>query len=721
MMGDTGGRQRTREEHNDRVLLVSRIVWDNVVQWLLPSSRRSWSTPPPDLTREHCVTLARVGEGVFPLVPRVCRLILSRTHKYYTALGAAAEAGASSCLCWLLKSHNSNNNTERSNFSTEEVKEKRELMCVLDGLCCGGHSEMAQALVDYHHGGGILPGITWRKQERSDPERRTPGFWYSGRSSGSGGGESDPGTRVERRGVDWDLAYHVKSSNLLERVCDKGHMGVARWLVERFDIRDEPWELIWALVGAVRGGHLELAKWAASQSVHVIPLLIRHEGLVDYEACQSGNLGVVKWCFENFPLGRDTTCFKLIPCIGDSERKGETVEVCQFVKDHSPAPSDWPTSSEEEFFGKIGSLDVLKWATSAFPEFTLSKENLEHLCEVASSAHEMAKWVVEEKEIHPNLSAFCAACRNSEDDVQLVQWLASKVAPSGEILQDSLVSSLERSNTAVASWLDDTFHIVEKCGAVSILMNVCKKMFFGERLEGVAWILNHPMLVSIDETTIVKAVRHLVFKKNLSATPLLIIEKFPIISEPTRTELLIGVLKESVQGGDLTQVKKVISMCEFTKEAVAQCLAIPDCPYLFSSKSVKWLITQFQLERKCITLNNIAILKNLLVNDHASCAEWVINRFHITLDEVIGFQLDGMPLEFDMFTWQMMLRVFPSITAAIVKEHFLKLVTSTPAMAQFTMQMFPGITTTDIAERWSHEPEGEVPLSVQLWINSIRQ
>ncbi|KAH3762362.1 hypothetical protein Pelo_5793 [Pelomyxa schiedti] len=59
----------------------------------------------------------------------------------------------------------------------------------------------------------------------------------------------------------------------------------------------------------------------------------------------------------------------------------------------------------------------------------------------------------------------------------------------------------------------------------------------------------------------------------------------------------------------------------------------------------------------------------------------------------------------------MMLRVFPEMS--IVKEHFLRLGTATPAMAQFTMQMFPDITTDWIAESWSHVPQ---VLSVRLWL-----
>ncbi|KAH3705870.1 hypothetical protein Pelo_19582 [Pelomyxa schiedti] len=171
--------------------------------------------------------------------------------------------------------------------------------------------------------------------------------------------------------------------------------------------------------------------------------------------------------------------------------------------------------------------------------------------------------------------------------------------------------------------------------STSILERVCEHIpFRQERREGVKWLLNHLEMTGVKEGLIVKAVRHLVFIKCLLATPLLIIEKFPIISEPTRTELLVGLLKESVQGGNLSQVKQVISMGEH------------------------------------ITVNSNILLQNLLANKQASCAEWLINRLHIALDEVLELCWEPFPFAaFDVFTFQMMLRVFPGITSETVK-HF---------------------------------------------------
>ncbi|KAH3763222.1 hypothetical protein Pelo_4940 [Pelomyxa schiedti] len=323
---------------------------------------------------------------------------------------------------------------------------------------------------------------------------------------------------------------------------------------------------------------------------------------------------------------------------------------------------------------------------------------------------------------------FCAACRNRADNVQLVQWLSLKVKPppSDEVLFNSLITALTQNNTAVASWLDAHFHIMERAtstskgieskAAGSILVRVCKT-HLDERGDGVKWLLNHPSMAKVEESLVVQAVRHLVLKTRLSTLPLFIIEKLPI-SEPLRNELLTGVMFTTIQRDTLTQVQKVISMGELNKEAVAKCLTSTDKDqriHVSSSKVVKWLITHFQLERDHITLNNNALLLNLLSHHHSSCAEWLINMFRITFEEVLSLNITAFS-EADLATWQMMLRVFPQITAPTIKQKLMCLVCQSPVTAQYTMRMFPEITTADVVEFWSTQSPYSVPLFVRLWL-----
>ncbi|KAH3744668.1 hypothetical protein Pelo_13941 [Pelomyxa schiedti] len=51
----------------------------------------------------------------------------------------------------------------------------------------------------------------------------------------------------------------------------------------------------------------------------------------------------------------------------------------------------------------------------------------------------------------------------------------------------------------------------------------------------------------------------------------------------------------------------------------------------------------------------------------------------------------------DLATWKLMFKLFPGITRAITKKHFMGIVVATPHHAQFTMNMV-GITLADIEE-----------------------
>ncbi|KAH3723102.1 hypothetical protein Pelo_18195 [Pelomyxa schiedti] len=223
------------------VVAMSRIVWDWVVPWLiprhhrhhLPLSRNQW----PALHHKHAARLCAVAEGLFPLVSRVCSSLVSHYDSHYQVLAAAADAGATSCISWLIKSHNMGRDTsgdmnstgatadgrEREGCDGEERvivlrrmrrrRAEKEFIRVLGGLCFGGHLEVAQKLVDGH-----FPGIVW------------PGC--------SDRGESSSAVALEVK-----LSDYIRSSDLLERVCAMGHSDLVKWMVDQFNIR-EPWEFV---------------------------------------------------------------------------------------------------------------------------------------------------------------------------------------------------------------------------------------------------------------------------------------------------------------------------------------------------------------------------------------------------------------------------------------------------------------------------------------------
>ncbi|KAH3767092.1 hypothetical protein Pelo_1041 [Pelomyxa schiedti] len=640
----------------------------------------------PTISSKDSVTLMSVGEGFFPLVPRTCRLVLSHDNKYYNALEAAAEAGAQSCLNWLITNHNANNNNNDgvNDQAGNRRNETKEFIRVVGGLCCGGHLDTATRLMDVYRGGhGHWPsnGITW---------------WGGCRGEGEG-----------------YIVEHVKMENTISEVCRRGHLDVAKWMVERFGYTDH-WELLYGpLTAALSKGRLEVAKWIMGEindPQSVKKYFSGRPRIIHGLACRSGNVEAIKWVLHMFPLDYTITGGTFFHYLREN-----CTAVCECIKEHAPLPFN-PGDIDS-----IPNAEVLRWTTSAFPSFKITSEIIQIACPKEGGL-DLLKWAIEDHSVTPTPELFRAACKNRTENLEVMKWLSTKVTLSPEDACECFAISLSINNITTASWLDESFGIMKHAtttpfGVGSVFVRVCKHITQERRIEGVKWILNHPGMSRVEERLIVKAVRHLVFKKNLSVTPLLIIEKFPLISEPTRTEVLIGVLQESVQGDTITQVKKVISMDEFTKESVAQCLANPELNVFGSMKALKWLITHFQLEREHIALNNNTLLQNLLKHRKASCAEWVINRFHITLDEVLLLTWEPSPFtESDLFTWHMMLRVFPGITAETVKQHWMCFVTNTPVIAQFTMRVFPDITTRDIADYWSEQKPWKRPSSIRNWL-----
>ncbi|KAH3765191.1 hypothetical protein Pelo_2945 [Pelomyxa schiedti] len=699
------------------VVAMSRIVWDWVVPWLiprhhrrhLPLSRNQW----PALRDKHAARLCAVAEGLFPLVSRVCSSLVSHYDSHYQVLDAAAEAGATSCISWLIKSHNTGGGRDtsgdmNSTGATADGRERgegcdgeervavlrrmrrraeKEFIHVLGGLCFGGHLAVAQKLVDGH-----FPGIVW------------PGCGDRGESSSSA------------VALEVKLSDYIRSSDLLARVCERGHSDLVKWMVDQFNIR-EPWEFVQPFAKALAGGHLDLAKWMFN-TFNLLQVLSNWDAFgtleIHQNACYSGNLDVLKWCLEIFPLEDEEDMARdlLASCL----RGTNSVDVCQYLKDHLPVP--FLLSS---LFKTIRRLDALKWAISSFPSLFSTPRTLEDL-EALCATPDGLKYAVEE--LPPSTSLLRVVCRMKKgNNTPVVKLLSSRMTLSQEDVSEAFCTSLANNNVSIASWLDETFHILNtssrSTSVGSILVEMCKAISspggdFSSR-EGLEWLVNNPSMRGVEERFVVEAIEELV-SRGMSNVPLLMIERFPI-SEPKRSELLVSVLTESIKSYTITQVKKVISTGNFTKESVAMCLANPTCAQ--STKVVKWLASHFQLGHEHTTAENNSLMCNLLIWGQGTCAEWLINKFHITLTEFSGFSSLETPsfLETDLATWKTFLEVFQGITTTLIKKNFfLQFVCQSPIIAQYTMRLFPYLTMHDIVKFCSEAPKYNFSLETIFWL-----
>ncbi|KAH3767469.1 hypothetical protein Pelo_649 [Pelomyxa schiedti] len=688
----------TRETALSHAVMVSRVVWDSVVAWLAPELSGS-DGDGATLPMEHAVGLCVVGEALFPLRGLVRRALVAHTaDKWHVALRAAAEAGSASCVDWLVASRRTERASEEKKAMGsvgaerggergrgEEMggdggamlarrrrrrrrRENKEFMCVLGAVCGRGE---AQRLV-----GGGWPGLTWESD-------LIPGVGDGGAGRGSGS----------------DLGDHVRGNPILFGVCERGRVDVAEWLVQRFGFRD-PWEFLVPLEAALKGGHLELAQWIVSSFDLVAEKCKKYSSLLGFHSkvCKSGNLEVVKWsCIEGKSLS--------------------SVEICNYVSKHIELPLHF-----DPFECCIGRLDVLKWVMSELPSidasFPLDKKIVEDLCG-KKEALELIKFFVEGNLVVATPALLLRACSNLKDNTELVKWLSTRVSLSQEDIDNSFVAALAHSNTSIASWLEDSHHILERhkeaADSAQLLGRLCERIpcYARRRTAGLKWLLNRLDTKSIPSDQAVDCVGDLLENCESTRAALLLLDKFPMIPKKARSELLTLTLRQTIWDDCLTQVKRIVAMmmdCSngFTKDEIARCLS--SATSAVSSKTVKWLITHFQLEREHIIADNNNILCKLLSWGQECCAEWLINKFNITFDEVLRLSWVSSSLfRFDFATWQMMVEVFSGITATIIKQKYLKLVCHSPVIAHFTLRQFPDVTMEDLLA-FGRTYEGYLPL-----------
>ncbi|KAH3723284.1 hypothetical protein Pelo_18012 [Pelomyxa schiedti] len=708
------------------------IVWEWVLPWLVPAplihgpptpTSGSDGTTRTRVKFKHTVTLCAIAEAMFPLVGRACKSIVSHYERWGTAVGVAAEAGSRLCVGWLLRNRRTAGPLDGADGvggggggggdegngvgvvpvpvqsvgggggDDDERRRRRKgnkaFLRVLEGLCVGGHLGMAQCLVDPGDRGG--GGCDWAAGLGL--------VWLDG------GGDDECV-------VDNGMVDHVRASDLLKSVCEKGHVEVAKWIVERFMVR-ETWEFAGPLSAAVSGGHLELAQWL----VDTFDLAPKLSGCSWYfniheDSCKSGNVEVVKWCLEKFTV--DRPFYTVQYCV--TGKSSKSVEVCQLINKRISNPV-----STHSLYG-IHNLEVMKWAISAYPSIGTTEDNLATLC-AGPEGVQFCQWLLDERSFTPTPSMFQAACKNTKDTTRTAKWLLStRVSLSPEVICNSFSSSLAHNNTSIASWLDETFHILNPpnpnsnivADAGSILVTLCKETRgYESRSGGMEWFLNHTSTKGVEEAVIVECIELLLDKPSYEAA-ILLMDHFHI-SEPKRNQLLVRLMEQAVQSGTLSQIKKVVSMGEFSKESVAKCLA--NSFGFESANTARWLINHFQLEHQHITLNNSMVLFNIIRWGQESCVEWLINKFHITLDEFLHLNWErDTCIRIDLFTWKVIQEVFPGLTADMIKERLLPLVCRSPVIAQVAMKRFPQLTMHDILAFCSRSSHPRVSVATHLWL-----
>ncbi|KAH3722494.1 hypothetical protein Pelo_18800 [Pelomyxa schiedti] len=462
-MYTTTERNAVDNDEARRVMSISRLVWDHVLaptiapQHPHPHEYPDRETRPP--SRAKCVWAMAVAEALFPLVPRACRAVLAASgprepasggglRSSYFALECAAMAGGGSgggrgsgstgererergrCVRWLL-----------GHRTGERGRRRREELAVLWGLCVGGHLGAATELwgetsSSFPPGCGTTPRSRWARDAGLAMVPPLSGDLDVRDAVASGGG----------KGGDTES----DQDSILSRVCRAGHLAVGRWIVTRFGV--EQWELYFPFLGALRGGHLDVAQWISGLiDVRAANDVLKHGILAPLCAARGGNLDVMKWCFGLFPSFTRALMHRVVKEFLKSKvTADEHVEGCMWLAQQFPKLVWELICPNEE--------KTMRWLLQSglgSPRRCLFVA-IRDICDV-----KLLQWIVDDLHEPLTLRYSASTVRNKKDSLEVVKFAFQRNANHTQVFgasQRPIEAALVEGNIAIADWLEETFH-----------------------------------------------------------------------------------------------------------------------------------------------------------------------------------------------------------------------------------------------------------------------
>ncbi|KAH3760295.1 hypothetical protein Pelo_7870 [Pelomyxa schiedti] len=513
--------QRTDDDTNntniDRVLAVSRVVWDNVVS-------PGWLDGPRDSRGNiKCGTngcrqwdLFRAAEAMFPIVGLVCRRVLAFDPRWgayigsYCAIATAASIPAPSCVAWILNNRHVRgrigNDIRELSFPMDvayvgrgapdakvvlAASPKRagsqggerdsdsrrvdavdfgvvvkEVSATLAGLLMGGHVGLATSLFgDVNHPESIGCGTSTTNNTGCTLPRLWDGHrivsWENACHTENG---SDHPVNGGVAGLREKVIEHMRESGNLhlgQSVCSSGSVDGVRWLV------------------GVLGVETKEAPWLLYEPIR--------------SCLYDGNMEVVRWLFERFELGKHQTALSdLCNSCACGPHPGNvkcTVEDCQW-----PLVQDFlQENGETDILQDVRNPEVVKWLLTVLPTLPHDNAVLNRVC-VSTGDVELAQWLVTEHNFRPTAATFASACSRGST---LARWLSTRVTLSQSDIIKSLVFALSWGNIEVAEWLNETFHVMQAVNSntevsENCLIQLCTESGdYRDSVVGLEWFLQH--------------------------------------------------------------------------------------------------------------------------------------------------------------------------------------------------------------------------------------
>ncbi|KAH3732834.1 hypothetical protein Pelo_16343 [Pelomyxa schiedti] len=454
-----------------------------------------------------------------PGVGRTTRKVVVPTSRYF-GLRCAGLAGSKRCAEWIV------------GHAVSRRNNTKECLTVLKGLCAGGHLEVAQELVDGKS--SCFRSLRWTPN--------APDMLYYIR----------------------ELSANCKS--LLFEACEGGSLETVKWVMSKFRVGTEDWELIRPFQCAVRRGHVDTVKWLAS-TTGVVAACQRSctvKNLQKTDFILSSNVEVVRMCTTWFPGKRKDVLTREILCsfMESASQKNDT---------DFQAGCEWimPKLLVEQaghLLLHLTSPRGVKWLMSKDPGLTPS------MCTFKIADKELLRWMTTKFPVTPHF--FICSCGNENDSVEMMQTVLGMTTKSLTLnhLREGLGQALSVNNISIAEWLDSTFHLVSsmKSGkTTSLFVQICK----GQNCSrGLQWFLTHVQVQHISENFVHRAVAlNLHQFHELSV----LLNTFPVAFK----EFEIHLIKCATESWSLMQTIDIVSRCAFLTEHI--------CQGLLDSKSVQ--------------------------------------------------------------------------------------------------------------------------------------
>ncbi|KAH3758425.1 hypothetical protein Pelo_9773 [Pelomyxa schiedti] len=729
--------------NRDRVVVVSRVVWDHVVsRGFLDGTRDSAGNIKTDPTTgcRH-VDLFSAAQALFPLVALVCKRVLRisivgyvaprhfsgrKRFGSYGAIASAAAAEAPSCVAWLI-------NNRRRDVATLVVGCDTLLLAALVGVGlpnsgsarptsagdngCGNDDGSATPTIQQRRGrceGDVAVAVAVKEvtaalmglcigghlRQAQSMLGSFPALWdgriiTSWMNVALRGSRGDVADGVIAKSTPFNLAVcsvvrervieNLRGASGIEpsfmaRVCGAGQLDVAKWLVSVASITKD--EAPWMLRDSLR---LALANGKMEVAQYLLDDCIQ---TLHYRfsqemlwLCAGGSHPCnIGWCVQRFTQRGGSSQLFMYDLLTN---KNTTLDDCMWLEQElhdEPAQSPWWVST-------LKRVDVAKWfltVSRSQPELLLNG-----MCQSLGDVG-FVEWLMTEKSFTPTSATFKAACSTRrKKGATLARWLSTRVSLSRSDFIEALVSALRSRNTEVAEWLDGTFHVMDVVNsdpevAGNTLVDLCKqhdKECNGD-VGGLKWFLHHLSQPSkIGMNCIHSAVRGSL-DCHCGNSVMVLLEFFPEF-EPNMPELVDFTI-EMLREFDLKAFSLLLSRCSslLTPEFISYCLT-SDAAWARSSKAIKWAICKFNLQYSHISANRHQLIRRLLSNKRNQCAHWLLDTFSIPLSDVVA-EVKWFHSSPDLIAWQVLQDHYntPASDAVTVtiRECMIPIVANTPSM-----------------------------------------